>query len=392
MCHTHNAMNLSLDNARISFYLKWCLLLGLLFCGFADATALVHQGQATYYHANAAAACSLGSSVDYTMTAAMGLADYNGSAMCGAYLRVMGPKGEVVVRVVDICGTCKPGDLDLNQAAFAKVADLRKGREPIRWHILSPELKTTTQYHFKENSNAWWLGVQIRNHRNPVAKLEYLKPDGEWGNVPRARYNYFVHNKLGMGIGPFTFRVTDLYGHQFVDKNIASLAGRSVKGANQFPMVNEQGITLASLTEKGAVPDTHLAAVKQAAPPEVSVVQQTPSQLPLANEREIDLASFLEKGVVPDTHLAAVKQTAPPEVNAAQQSPTQPQSQPEPVVVALTQNNDQSVAQSDEDVSLDSLVNNPTQIGVWLQDEDRAPEPPQEVQSLDQIILSQSSY
>lgn len=207
----------------------------LLLCVRAQAAPILHQGFTTYYHANAAAACALGASIDYTMTTAMGLADYDNSTMCGAYLRIIGPKGEAVVRVVDICGSCKAGDLDLNQEAFEKIADLKQGQAPIRWHIISPSLNTMTQYHFKEGSNVWWTAIQIRNHRNPVAKLEFLKPDGSWGNIERVRYNYFVQKKPGMGAGPYTLRVTDSYGNSLMDKNIALSPGETVEGKYQFP-------------------------------------------------------------------------------------------------------------------------------------------------------------
>lgn len=56
-------------------------------------------------------------------------------------------------------------------------------------------------YHFKDGSNQWWTAVQIRNHRNPVARLEYLA-GGQWVAVPRMDYDYFVQTNPGMGPGP----------------------------------------------------------------------------------------------------------------------------------------------------------------------------------------------
>lgn len=243
---THKTKGGAQEEARTACHLKCFFVLGLLAYSAAESAPVIKQGLATYYHANSAAACSLDDSVDYTMTTALGWGDYGNSSMCGAYLRVIGPKGEVVVRVVDACGACKPSDLDLNQAAFEKIADIKKGRESIRWHIISPALNTMVKYHFKPGSNAWWAGVQIRNHRNPVATLEYLKPDGTWGMIERAKYNYFVQKKPGMGLGPFTFRVTDIYGHSFVDKNIELMAGVTVAGKNQFPLFFENPIGVAT--------------------------------------------------------------------------------------------------------------------------------------------------
>lgn len=249
---THKTKGGAQEEARTACHLKCIFVLGLFAYSAAESATIIKQGEATYYHANRAAACSLDDSVDYTMTTAIGWGDYGNSSMCGAHLRVIGPKGEVVVRVVDACGACKPGDLDLNQAAFEKIADIKKGRESIRWHIISPALNTMVKYHFKPGSNAWWAGVQIRNHRNPVATLEYLKPDGTWGMIERAKYNYFVQKKPGMGLGPFTFRVTDIYGHSFVDKNIELMAGVTVAGKNQFPLFFENPIGVATDVQHAA--------------------------------------------------------------------------------------------------------------------------------------------
>ncbi len=76
--------------------------------------------------------------------------------------------------------------------------------------------------------------MQIRNHRNPIRKLEYQNSNTQWVNVPRTSYNYFVEAS-GMGSGPYTFRVTDWYGNVLVDKNIPLSNGGSTKGASQFP-------------------------------------------------------------------------------------------------------------------------------------------------------------
>jgi expansin (peptidoglycan-binding protein) len=141
----------------------------------------------------------------------------------------------VVVRVVDGCPGCKVGGLDLSKQAFAKVADLRKGRERISWQIVSPSLEDPVQYRFKKGSNAFCTSVQILNHRNPIAKLEFQTPEGSWVAMPRMAYNYFVQKNPRMGTGPYTFRVTDSYGNSLVDKDIPLKADVLIAGAQQFP-------------------------------------------------------------------------------------------------------------------------------------------------------------
>lgn len=200
----------------------------------------VHQGRSSFYAATGSGKCSFDPNPKDLMVAALNRRDFNKAALCGAYLRVQGSKGEVLVRVVDVCPSCKAGGLDLSKQAFAKIADLRKGREKITWQIAAPTLETPVQYRFKKGSSAYWTGVQILNHRNPIAKLEYQQADGTWGSIPRTVYNYFVQS--GMGAGPYTFRVTDYYGNTLIDKNISLKSSGSVTGLQQFPAPSFQKV------------------------------------------------------------------------------------------------------------------------------------------------------
>jgi len=193
------------------------------------------QGEATYYYASGAGACSFDPSPQDLMVAAMNGAQYNTAALCGAYVQVMGPQGTVTVRIVDLCPGCQAGDLDLSQEAFVQIANLAQGRVPITWQVVSPELAGPIAYHFMYGSNPWWTAVQIRNHRNPVAKLQYRSGDGQWVTVSRTSYNYFVQTDPGMGPGPYTFRVTDSYGNALVDSGIAHVENGTVSGSGQFP-------------------------------------------------------------------------------------------------------------------------------------------------------------
>ncbi len=195
----------------------------------------IHQGIATYYNATGAGACSFDPSPADLMVAAMNAEEYNNSAVCGAYVHVIGPKGAITVRIVDLCPECLAGHLDLSREAFAQIADLPLGRVPIAWQVVSPALVGPIAYHFKDGSNQWWTAVQIRNHRNPIARLEYLTAGGQWVSVPRTSYNYFVQTNPGMGPGPYTFRVTDSYGNSLIDNNIPHVENGTVSGVSQFP-------------------------------------------------------------------------------------------------------------------------------------------------------------
>lgn len=168
------------------------------------------------------------------MVSAINRPDFDTASACGAYVQVTGPKGTVMVRIVDLCPGCAVGDLDLSQQAFAKIANIAAGRVPITWQVVSPEIPGPIAYHFKTGSSKWWTAVQIRNHRNPVAKFEYLQNGTTWVEVARQSYNYFVEAN-GMGPGPYNFRVTDLYGNVLTDSGVPLQADATFNGAGQFP-------------------------------------------------------------------------------------------------------------------------------------------------------------
>lgn len=195
----------------------------------------IYQGIATYYAATGAGACSFDASPGNLMVAAMNADEYNNAAVCGGHVQVSGPQGSVMVRIVDLCPECSAGHLDLSQEAFGMIADLPQGRVPITWQVVSPPISGPIAYHFKDGSNQWWTAVQIRNHRNPIAKLEFLASGGQWISVPRTSYNYFVQTNPGMGPGAYTFRVTDVYGNVLIDSGIPHVENGTVSGAGQFP-------------------------------------------------------------------------------------------------------------------------------------------------------------
>lgn len=194
-----------------------------------------HQGIATYYDATGAGACSFDATPDDLLVTAMNAEEYANAAYCGAYLYVTGPLGSVIVRVVDLCPECRTGHLDLSHEAFAQIANPVAGRVAITWQLVSPDLTDPIAYHFKEGSNPWWTAVQVRNHRNPIARFEYQTAGGAWIDVPRTDYNYFVQTNPGMGSGPYAFRVTDWYGNVLGESGIPHVENGTVAGRDQFP-------------------------------------------------------------------------------------------------------------------------------------------------------------
>jgi expansin (peptidoglycan-binding protein) len=194
----------------------------------------VHSGEGTYYNANGGGNCSFDPSPGDLMVAALNTPDYHDSLLCGAYIEVTGPNGSVVVRVVDRCPECPAGDVDMSQQAFERIAALVAGRVPITWRLLSPALSGPIAYRFKEGSNQWWTAVQIRNHRNPIYSVEARASDGSFYPLERQSYNYFVAFS-GLGVGPVTLRVTDIYGNTITDSGIGWAEAAQINGSAQFP-------------------------------------------------------------------------------------------------------------------------------------------------------------
>lgn len=96
-------------------------------------------GEGTYYDVGLGACESSNSNSE--MVAALNHAQYGSgslarraiSSACGKQVCVTGPKGQVKVKIVDMCPGCAAGDLDLSPAAFNAIADPAQGRVGITW-------------------------------------------------------------------------------------------------------------------------------------------------------------------------------------------------------------------------------------------------------------------
>ena len=181
----------------------------------------IHSGEGTYYGGGYEGGCAMLDPVsrDYWIVA-MNLLDYNNAQLAGAYIEVTGELGTINMLVTDLLPEGKKGDLDLYVDAFPLIAPAIKGRVPVTWKIipLDSAENSPISYKYKEGSSEYWCGVQIRNHRYPITKLEFLNNNGQFQEIERRNYNYF--ESMQMGAGPFTFRITDIYGQVVIDHEI----------------------------------------------------------------------------------------------------------------------------------------------------------------------------
>jgi expansin (peptidoglycan-binding protein) len=200
-----------------------------------NAVEMVHTGEATFYGGDGSGNCCFPATPNNRMIGAMNNTDYDESYSCGACVEVTGPSGTIDIRITDQCPECKPGDIDLSDTAFAKIAAPERGRVSISWRLIPCPVTGPIVYHFKNGSNPWWTAVQIRNHRYPLLRFVYKTSGTEFSDVSRTDYNYFVKTD-GMGHGPYIFQITDLHGHALVDTIISPPDSGDVPGSAQFPL------------------------------------------------------------------------------------------------------------------------------------------------------------
>ncbi|ORX79788.1 hypothetical protein BCR32DRAFT_294235 [Anaeromyces robustus] len=176
--------------------------------------------------------CMMPDSEAYTkdmMFAAMNLPQYNISAGCGSCLilaQADKPDRVIRVRVVDRCGECPKGDIDLSNTAWkALTGDFIPSRVKIIWSIV-PCTETWYDYpplveegspiklKWKMASSVYWGGIQAYNTRYPVTSIE--RWDGnDWVHLRRDDMFHYMWDTTIPG-GPMKVRVTQGDGVQVV--------------------------------------------------------------------------------------------------------------------------------------------------------------------------------
>ncbi|MFC6085467.1 expansin EXLX1 family cellulose-binding protein [Sphaerisporangium aureirubrum] len=172
--------------------------------------------------------CSLPGAPPGRHVAAVSAVEYAGAAACGAYLDVTGPLGTVRVQVVEECRACALGELDMSRPAFDRIAGLDGGgvgRVRVRYHtVRNPEVPLPVAFRLKRGASPGLLAIQAIDHGNPLRTLE-IRERGRWRHLPRAADNYWM-TPGGAGSGPYTVRITDVYGQRLTARGIHLAFGR----------------------------------------------------------------------------------------------------------------------------------------------------------------------
>jgi expansin (peptidoglycan-binding protein) len=195
-------------------------------CAAPPTGNTVHRGKATFYDsAGEGGNCSYVSAPEDRLYVALGPSEYSAGAACGGYLDVTGPKGRVRVLVMDKCPECEPGHLDLSKEAFAKIADPVDGVVPISYKaVTNPAVPGPLGFRIKEGASRYWFAVLVVDHGNPLRSVE-VRSGSTWRATERAEYNYWLYES-GLGPGPYTIRITDVYGQRATASGIELAPGR----------------------------------------------------------------------------------------------------------------------------------------------------------------------
>ncbi|MGC4814716.1 expansin EXLX1 family cellulose-binding protein [Micromonospora sp. DT228] len=184
-------------------------------CAAPPTGNTVHKVKASFYDAGRSGGnCSFPGPPADRLYVAVGSSAYSGSAACGSYLDVTGPKGTVRVMVMDQCGGCGTGKIDLSTEAFTKIADRAQGIAQVTYRAaVNPPLDGGLTFRLKGGASRYWFAVQVGNHGNPLRSVEAKGPGGGFRKAARQSDNYWTVEG-GLGAGPYSIRVTDVYGRQ----------------------------------------------------------------------------------------------------------------------------------------------------------------------------------
>lgn len=201
-----------------------------------------YSGEGTFYDGvagSSAGNCSLPVAEGDYFHCALNNIQYDNSNACGACVTVTGPKGSIVLKVVDRCPECASGDIDMTEEAFSQIADVIDGRVPITWTYTTCESNKDDDIKivFKEGSSDSWTAIQFRNTTHGIASMEYQDANGNWISVSRALYNFFVATS---GIpSPMNLRITSALEEQVVFENITLINSVEINTGKQFSTPND---------------------------------------------------------------------------------------------------------------------------------------------------------
>ncbi|MGV9724460.1 expansin EXLX1 family cellulose-binding protein [Nocardia beijingensis] len=192
------------------------------------------SAEARYYVFGKQVSCSFRALPPDGYYAGLSTPDYGRADLCGAYLDIAGPRGSVRALVVDHCPACAAGQLDLSAAAFERIADPRDGVARVGYRLVrDPQPAQELTYEVQPDSSSSWFGILFGGTGNPLREAAVRPADGgPWRQLTRRGDNYWTVS--GAGPGPFTVRVTDVFGNEAEIADVVVEPGRYPAGARLY--------------------------------------------------------------------------------------------------------------------------------------------------------------
>lgn len=175
-----------------------------------------------------------------TYYAAVDTTTFAGAAACGACIRIQTEATALEVKIVDVGPGRWSADratFVLNQAALQMLLPDGSTFLPsgAGWTYVPCSSATSgMMFTLKDGSSGSYAATLIQNHRYPIAQVEY-RSLGVFRPLTRTAYNYW-EAATGMGGGPFTLRMTDIYGQMVEQSGIPSTPAVTFHGQAQFPL------------------------------------------------------------------------------------------------------------------------------------------------------------
>eukprot|EP01111_Echinosteliopsis_oligospora_P000301 TRINITY_DN10286_c0_g1_i1.p1 TRINITY_DN10286_c0_g1~~TRINITY_DN10286_c0_g1_i1.p1 ORF type:complete len:256 (-),score=67.25 TRINITY_DN10286_c0_g1_i1:33-800(-) len=203
----------------------------------------------TFYGYNGGGACEFGtvnsSTLEYPFTTALSQYDFNNSMACGECYLLGGPRGTVVVMVVDLCPSggnsicsTEKYHFDLaDEEIFAMLDDPSKGVSSVNSTRVSCPLTGNVGVLTDSGISPYWFGLVVYNHIVSITSVD-IQPttESEWTQMIRQPYNYWLYTN-GVAIQtPFNIRITSEFGDQ-ITTSISDLTSDKLWPTNyQFPV------------------------------------------------------------------------------------------------------------------------------------------------------------
>lgn len=190
------------------------------------------SGEAVFYNpGRVAGSCLLGPFPADGLYVSLPPQQYDGGAACGTYLDVQGPRGRVRAEVVDLCPDCAATSINLDRAAFQRVAGTDAVSAPVTYRpAADPALPGPVIVHVAATVSGLPT-LQVINHGNrltAVAVAPSARAGARWQPLALGPNGFWVASARPAA-GTVALRITDNLGHQVVIPRVTLAPGSTIR-------------------------------------------------------------------------------------------------------------------------------------------------------------------